>query len=152
VVDTDVVKDVHNTKMVVISSHGGVGFLDYFRTITDQTHSYSSQEFANRLDGCGCVVLFVCSAGRSDPQFNSSETLGLVSALLSQNVRCVVASAWPLEVHIPEKWLPVFLESLSTGSNVADAVFKASKMVRSDLDHPGAWAALQVYGDPAFTV
>lgn len=133
--------------LAVVAAHGGTGLLDYFKTVTDKTRSYSAEDFAEYFKGCGCVVLFVCNAGRSDLQHGSTEIFGLVAQLLRANVRAVVASSWPLHIYIPPIWLPTFLKSLSEGEVVARALHMASREVRARYDHPSAWAALQVYGD-----
>ncbi len=46
------------------------------------------------------MVLAVCSAGRSDRQIGNEETTGLVTELLREGVRCVVAPPWPLDIHV----------------------------------------------------
>ncbi|MCP4614096.1 MAG: hypothetical protein GY845_35865 [Planctomycetes bacterium] len=74
------------SSLVVVTSHGDVGLFDYFSAVSDTAQAYSAREFASHFEGCGCVVLFVCSAGRSDAQTGSSETLGLVSELLGINI------------------------------------------------------------------
>lgn len=152
IIESKLPDELAHSGLAIITSHGGVGFLDHFRMITDTTRTYSAKEFAHSLEGCGCVVLFVCNAGRSDPQIGSSETLGLVSELLRVNVRSVIASPWPLYVYVTETWLPAFLESLSNGYTVGYSAYMASKEVRNKYDNPCAWAALQVYGEPTFTL
>lgn len=138
--------------LAVVAAHGGTGFFDYFKTVTDSMRIYSSEEFAQYFEECSCVVLFVCHAGRSDSRQGSSETVGLVTELLRSNVRAVIASSWTLDIDVPPIWLPAFLKSLRGGETVAQAVHKASREVRSRYDHPSAWAALQVYGDPMLRI
>lgn len=149
---TDFPEGMEHSKFALVVSHGNLGILDRFKTVTDARTSFAPEEFAGSLQGCGCVVLFVCNSGRSDPQFGSFETVGLVSELLRKNVRVVVAPPWPLNVYVAEAWLPPFLRGLSAGYSVGRSVFEASRIVRQRFDNPCAWAALQVYGDASFKV
>lgn len=147
VVESGFPRDMAHTRLVLIVSHGRLGLLDHLRTVTDATTAYSTAEFASKLEGCGCVVLFVCSAGRSDPQLGSLETLGLVSELVRAGVRTVIAPPWPLHIYVAETWLPPFLENLSAGQSAGYAARVASGKVRDRYANPCAWGALQVYGD-----
>ena len=133
--------------LAIIASHGVVGLLDRFRTVTDRASVYSSKEFASYFEGCGCVVLFVCNAGRTDLQDKSTETTGLVVDLLRNGVRCVIAPPWPLHIDVATLWLPVFLSCISSGKSVGCAVSAASREVGNTYDNPCAWGALQIYGD-----
>jgi len=59
---------------------------------------------------------------------------------------------WSLAHSIIPKWLPVFLERLTAGDYVVDAVYKANMNVRKKLVSPAAWACLHLYGDPYLKV
>jgi hypothetical protein len=152
IVGADFPEGMEHSEFALVVSHGNVGILDRFKTVTDVRTSFAPEEFAGSLQGCGCVVLFVCNSGRSDPQIGSFETVGLASELLRRNVRVVVAPPWPLNVYVAESWLPSFLLGLSAGYSVGRSVFEASRIVRQQFDNPCAWAALQVYGDASFKV
>jgi len=150
VIDQEFPVGLENSKIAVVASHGGTGLLDRFRTVTDKMRAYGAEEFAHSLERCGCVVLFICNAGRGDPQIGSSETVGLVSELLRVNVRSIIASAWPLHVKVTEAWLPPFLEHLLSGQMVGYAAHMALHEVRRKYPNPCAWGALQVFGDATF--
>jgi hypothetical protein len=151
-IQTDLPDGLAKSSLALIVSHGGTGIFDQFRTVTDRIAAYSAEAFAKNLEGCGCVLLFVCNAGRSDPELGSSETLGVVSELLKLNVRSVVAPPWPLHLDVATVWLPPFLRSLSDGHPVAYSAHQASRKVREKYDNPCAWGALQVYGDATYTL
>lgn len=152
IVDSESPSHLEGSDVVLAISHGGVGIADHFRTITDNVRNYSIEEFANKFKNCGCVVLFICSSGRSDNKIGTMETLGLVSELLQLGVRAVVAPPWPLHAYVAEIWLPPFLASLHSGNSVGLSSSIASKEIRKKFDNPCAWAAFHVYGDPELSV
>jgi len=138
-------------QMAIVGSHGVSSLFDHFTGVSDARKLYGLDEFTDCLSGCGCVVLFVCSAGRSDSFLDRVHTDGLVLRLLDAGVRCVVAPPWPLNIKVTEIWLPVFLEAIGRGP-VSNAAFEASTAVRAVYDNPCAWASLQVYGDGLFSI
>jgi hypothetical protein len=152
IVDSESPSHLEGSDVVLAISHGGVGIADHFRTITDKVRNYAVEEFANKFKNCGCVVLFICSSGRSDNKIGTMETVGLVSALLQVGVRAVVAPPWPLHAYVAETWLPPFLESLHAGNSVGLSSNIASKEIRKRFDNPCAWAAFHVYGDQELSV
>ena len=147
IIENERPENLSNANLAIITSHGGVGVLDNFRTVTDGKRSFSAEMFANILKGCECVVLFVCHGGRADPKRGTSETEGLVSQLLKSGVRCVVAAPWSLHMYVPETWLPTFLARINDGKSVGESVYAASHSVQDKYNNPCAWSALQVYGD-----
>ena len=138
------------SEIAFIGAHGGTGAHEYFRSISDRINYFSPQEVARMLSGCGCVILAVCSSGKSERQSGSQETLGLVSTLLRFGVRCVIAPPWPLDIEVVRHWLPTFLDALAGGKTVGGAACEAQDAVRASIDHPCAWGQLQVYGDQMF--
>jgi hypothetical protein len=146
-IDADSPDGMEGCDVAIAVAHGGTGLLDHFRTVTDRVAAYSAEQFACEFADCGCVVLFICSAGRSDKAIWAEETAGVVSELLSQRVRVIVASPWPLSVYVPPLWLPIFLEGVNMGRPVASAAMYAAAAVRQVYKSPSAWAALHVYGD-----
>ena len=148
----DVPTDLAGSDMAFVGAHGGTGVGDYFRSISDDVNSFTPREFARMLRGCRCVVLAVCSAGRSDRQTGNEETTGLVTELLREGVRCVVAPPWPLDIHVVRAWLPAFLAGMKAGERAGEAARQALQAVRAAIDHPCAWAQLHVYGDQATTL
>lgn len=137
-------------ELAFIGAHGGTGFNDYFRSVGDRVNHFSPSEIANMLAGCGCVVLAVCSGGRSDGQKGSAEALGLVTSLFRVGVRCVIAPPWPLDIEVVQHWLPTFLASMDEGNSVGVSATLARDAVRMELDHPCAWGQLHIYGDQNF--
>lgn len=142
--------DFGNSEIAFIGAHGGTGIADYFRSVSDRVNYFAPSEFARMLAGCGCVILAVCSGGRSDRKSGNLETLGLVSALFRNGVRCAVAPPWPLDIEVVQYWLPAFLDAMDHGQSVGEAATKARDAVRNQLDHPCAWGQLHVYGDQQF--
>jgi hypothetical protein len=138
--------------LVLIASHGGVGLFDHFRTVSDKASVYSANEFASYFEDCGCVVLFVCNAGRTDTQTRSAETRGLVVDLLRNGVRCVIAPPWPLHIDVATLWLPAFFSCVGSGESAGYAVYTASREVCKTYDNPCAWGSLQIYGDTTFVL
>jgi hypothetical protein len=139
-------------ELAVIGAHGMTGFDDYFRTVSDRVNYFSPSEIANMLTGCGCVVLAVCSGGRSDGQAGTAETLGLVTSLFRAGVRCVIAPPWPLDIEVVQHWLHAFLTSMDGGHSVGVSAAAARDAVRLKIDHPCAWGQLHIYGDQNFSV
>ncbi|MGA3115304.1 MAG: CHAT domain-containing protein [Syntrophobacteraceae bacterium] len=137
--------------VVIVVSHGGVGLFNHFRTVTDHAKVYSGKEFASHFEECGCVVLFVCNAGRSDIRTGSTETMGLVADLLRNGARCVIAPPWPLHIEVATLWLPKFLSRLVSGDAVGVSAHAAARELMETYDNPCAWGALQIFGDANWT-
>ena len=137
-------------ELAFIGAHGGTGMGGFFRSVSDRVNHFSPSELAQMLAGCGCVILAVCSGGRSDRQSGSEETLGLVTALFRAGVRCVIAPPWPLDIDVVKYWLPAFLRALDAGATTGEAAVKARDAVRQELDHPCAWGQMHLYGDQNF--
>lgn len=148
--DDDAPFSFQGSEIAFIGAHGGTGFGDYFRRISDGVTHFSATEISNYLAGCGCVILAVCSGGRADSQANTEETLGLVSSLLRVGVRCVVGAPWPLDPELVAHWLPVFLEKMDEGASVGEANHAAQTAVKVAFDHPCAWGQMHLYGDQDF--
>ena len=108
------------------------------------------QEITSHLADAGCVVFFVCHAGKSDLRLGSLETAGLASEMLKGKARAVIASPWSLHIDVAVLWLPAFLQHLREGSSVGQALHAAAQTVRAQFANPCAWAALQLFGDPFF--
>lgn len=150
IINSNSPEGMNASALAVIVAHGSLGQAGLFHLATDRVRAYSAQDLAGDLNNCGCVVLFVCHAGRADQQSGTTETVGLVSELLKRGVRAVVASSWPLHVYVPPLWLAPFLDAFMNGDPVRAAVFKAAQAVRVQYKSPSAWAALSVYGDGEF--
>jgi hypothetical protein len=152
IVDTDTLPSLSHASIALISSHGSVSRFMRFRAVTDNRRAYYLEEVAQRLEGCGCVVLFICSSGRSDVIGGTAETHGLIAELHKANVRCVIAPVWPLHIYVAEQWLRPFLAHLIEGKSVQIASHLASGEIRRVYDNPCAWANLHVYGDGSWSI
>ena len=134
--------------LAVVAAHGGVGQWGQFVTITaDRKLRFTPREFAHFFNDCGCVVLLVCSAGRSDEKQYAGETCSLVTELFEHGVQTVIAPVWPLAIDVAEIWLPEFLAQFTTGETAMNASFAAARKVETRFSNPCAWAAMHLYGD-----
>lgn len=145
--NTDTPEPLENADLAVILSHGGHGFARSFAGIPEEFGRFTTDDLADWLGRCQCVILFVCHAGRSDDRLYNQETFGLVSRLLRRRVRLVIAPPWPLNTDIPSAWLPPFLSALKIGNSAGMASDFAAQAVRSKFAHPCAWGAMQLFGD-----
>lgn len=148
----EVPDNFRNSELVVIGAHGGLlPGMRFFRSISDDGQlSMWYESLASAIRGSSLVVLFVCSAGRSDPHpYARTSTVGLVRELLRRGCSTVVACPWPLNVSVPPKWLPAFMEEWSSGKNVTDAVFLANQSISSWFSlSPAECLAMNVFGNP----
>jgi len=134
--------------LAVVAAHGGVGQWGQFITITaDRKLRFTPREFAYFFKDCCCVVLLVCSAGRSDEKQYAGETCSLVTELFEHGVQTVIAPVWPLAIDVAEIWLPEFLAQFSAGETAMDASFAAARKVETRFTNPCAWASMHLYGD-----
>ncbi len=139
--------------LAILAAHGGVGQWGQFVSITsDGKLRFSPGEFASYFSDCGCVVLFICSAGRSDERHHAGETCSLVTELLEHGVQTVIAPIWPLSIKVPGIWLPEFLAQYTAGETAMNASFAAARKVENSFPNPCAWAAMHLYGDGMLTV
>ena len=139
--------DMSGASLVVVAAHGGTGRWGQFVTITaDRRLRFTPGEFARYLNNCGCVVVLICSAGRSDEKQHAGETCSLVTELFEHGVQAVIAPVWPLAIDVAEIWLPEFLKQFTAGETVMDASFAAARKVEVQFPHPCAWGGMQVYG------
>jgi CHAT domain-containing protein len=99
------------------------------------------------------VVLFVCHAGRADEQLYSHETTGLVSSLLRNGVRVVVAALWPLYPVLAVAWLEEFgitnpNDPIATRVDKAQrAMAKRQPFAEAFGEHPLVRSTFSVFGD-----
>lgn len=121
----------------------------YFQHVSDEgVLKVTTEDFARAFKNVGVVVLFVCSAGRSDQAPEGESNYGLARELLGQGCSAVIASPWPIDPRVAYHWLPKFMDAWSGGKNVTDATFEANKHVEqnynSELRH---CLAMTVFGD-----
>jgi len=149
---SDQPRDFANSQMVMLGAHGGTGLFQYFRTVGDRVVQFAPTNLAVLLENAGCVVLAVCSGGRSDTQHGSEEALGLTAALLRAGVRCVIAPPWPLVIDVMDRWLPAFLHAVDAGATMSEAAKEGQIAIGQRFDHPLPKLQLHLYGDAAFRV
>ena len=118
-------RDLSNADVAVVIAHGGLlPDARFFQVLRDDaSERWSPRAIADAVANAGCVVMFVCSAGRHDEHPRARATVGLTRLLLERGVRAVVASPWPLDTRVPPRWLPTFLKWLDHGEPISDAVF-----------------------------
>jgi CHAT domain-containing protein len=93
------------------------------------------------------AVLSGCqSAGAT--AFAGEGAIGLSSGFLSAGTTTVVATLWPVEDRIAERYMTAFYAALATGKPVAAAAREARVELRADHANPRDWAAFVVFGEP----
>jgi hypothetical protein len=106
--ETDLLPLFRDQELVILGSHGEARQGEGFARLSDDEHVYEPDAVAASVNGTTCVVLFACHAGRGDQRLYSHETTGLVSSLLRQGIRVVIAPLWPLDVVVAVTWLDAF--------------------------------------------
>jgi len=145
---------IDGAEIIVIGAHGrifdeSIAGVSAFRAFADERSlRLSLQELCSHVEPASVVVLFACSAGRLDDMPFRQGLWGAPAAFLRRGCRTVVASPWPLDVAVPRKWLPTFLDRLARGEVVGRAAFAGNQVVHEREAHPARWLAMHVYGDP----
>jgi|GEM_PF-6798022 len=148
VVKSDRPVGMSGAPLAVAAAHGGLGDLSQFITITtDFKLDFNPRELARFFKDCTCVVLLICSAGRSDEKRHTGETCSLVTELFECGVQSILAPVWPLHIDVAEIWLREFLRLFTSGDTVMNASFAAGNKVAERFPNPCAWAAMHLYGD-----
>lgn len=98
------------------------------------------------------LILLVCHSGSISHREYEHVMQTIVKRYIRIGYKSVIAPMWSLAHSVIPKWLPVFLERLTAGDYVVDAVYKANMNVRKKLVSPAAWACLHLYGDPYLKV
>lgn len=91
------------------------------------------------------VVLSACETGLAD-QAPGDEMVGLVRAFLVAGAARVVASLWPVEDGLARTFMEDFHAGLAGGAAPAVALGRAQAALRTQVDHPHAWAAFTLHG------
>ena len=143
---------MESSQLSIIGAHGNTGVSQYFSKITDGKDSFPPSYLGWKLRNCGCVILAICNAGRSDTKVGTSETLGLASELLRHGVQCVIAPPWPFDASLLEYWIPSFIDALERGATVSQAMSTAAQKIKDVFYHRCAWTQLHLYGDGNFTL
>jgi hypothetical protein len=138
--------------LAIVLSHGGIGLQGYFNSVDNRVAEHSPEQFASEFHDVGCVVLFICSAGVTHQQQNTTEALGLVASILKKGSRSVLACPWPLTIDLVPIWLAAFLDQALGGQPVATAARLAAETIKALYPNPAAWAVMHVYGDGTYHV
>lgn len=143
-------RSLRGAEVAIIGAHGGLANTQrFFRVLADDAQKrIAPEELIGALHGARIVVLFVCSGGRVDQHPFAQSTVGLPRQLLAGGVEAVVASPWPLDVRVPDYWLPSFLEAWCAGETLMEANFRANAKVAVCTGSPEFALAMTVYGNP----
>lgn len=148
---TSVPEGLTEAQIAVVAAHGSVaGDGKYFHRISDEGELVlTPRALASAVGGAELVILFVCSAGRTDPHPFLNTTIGMPNLLLAAGSRTVIASPWPLSSTVPGTWLEGFMEAWDAGETAIDANFTANARVQERYGYePQHSLAMAVYGDP----
>lgn len=137
-------------EVALLAAHGDIdGSGLCFRAVEDEgSCRFSIADVATAMGGCEVVILFICSAGRSDPAPFSGRSVGLPTALLAAGCRTVIASPWALDAFVALAWIPLFLDEWRDRVGVARAVHRANMLLAERFAHPRDFLAMHVFGDP----
>ena len=146
---TEPAASLRGAEIAIIGAHGGLGGADrYFRVVADDARKQiAPDELTTALVGARVIVLFVCSGGRVDQHPFAQSTVGLPKQLVSAGAEAVIASPWPLDVRVPDYWLPVFLRAWEAGETLMEANFRANAKVAASTGSPEFGLAMTVYGN-----
>jgi len=93
----------------------------------------------------GTVVLSACETGMAELG-RGDEMVGLVRAFLVAGAARVVASQWPVDDAVTERFMSAFYGALAEGSAPAAALRRAQAVIRAAHPHPAFWAAFALWG------
>ncbi|MFW6579674.1 hypothetical protein [Acinetobacter baumannii] len=144
-------KSISNSKLAIIAAHGGISYTNsHFSTISDEGNlRVHYLDFANQIQNCTVVILFVCNSGRFDSHPEYSTTISLQKELLNRGCSAVIASPWPLKGFMTFKWLPEFMKVwVDEKKQLQDAVFEANTYIQNYYNDPSDSLALTIYGNP----
>ena len=91
------------------------------------------------------VVLSACETSAADPA-PGDEMIGLVRAFLQAGAHRVVASLWPIDDAVTERFMSHFYSILSTGASTVTALRAAQLQTLIPYPHPFHWAAFTLHG------
>ncbi|MGX5689445.1 hypothetical protein [Arcticibacter tournemirensis] len=129
----------------IICSHGDQEIYRYHSFFQNQDQSlHVSEAIVEKGD---VLILFVCHSGSMQEDIFRNQTDSLIRHYFDLGFKAVIAPFWALHLYIPPIWLPVFLEQLKNGGNIATAVFNANRKVFEQYPTPAAWACMHLYGN-----
>lgn len=144
-------KSISNSKLAIIAAHGGISYTNsHFSAISDEGNlRVHYLDFANQIENCTVVILFVCNSGRFDSHPEYSTTISLQKELLNRGCSAVISSPWPLKGFMTFKWLPEFMKAwVDEKKQLQDAVFEANLYIQTYYNDPSDSLALTIYGNP----
>lgn len=148
---TSVPEGMAEAQIAVVAAHGSVaGDGKYFHRISDEGELVlTPRALASAVGGAELVILFVCSAGRTDPHPFLNTAVGMPKLLLAAGSRTVIASPWPLSSLVTGPWLEAFMQAWDAGETALDANFAANVTVHKRYGYAPQYSlAMTVYGDP----
>jgi len=129
----------------IICSHGDreiSRYHSFFQNLDQSLHV--SEDIVNKGD---VLILFICHSGSMQEDIFRNQIDSLIRHYFELGFKAVIAPFWALHLYIPPIWLPVFLQQLKNGENIATAVFNANKKVYDQYPTPAAWACMHLYGN-----
>lgn len=136
-----------HAKLAIACAHGGLIGDACFKTITGET-VLSDSEFANHYESNSCVILLICSSGRGDHSIFSGTVQSLITRLMNNGNKCVIAPIFPLDISIGAIWMETFLKgALENGKSINESAKEAISRVKQTYDNPCAWGNIHVYGN-----
>lgn len=148
---TSVPSGLGEAQIAIVTAHGSVSRDGrFFHRISDEGElMLSPSALAGAVGGAELVILFVCSAGRTDSHPFLNTAVGLPKLLLAAGTRTVIASPWPLSSQVTGPWLDAFMTAWEAGQMAIDANFRANTAVDCRYGYvPQYSLAMTVYGDP----
>jgi len=143
-------REIAGAAISIVVIHGVPDEGGGFRSLTDGSRYFTAAELAEALKGSECVVLCVCYGGKTSVPTNTTETRGVITALLAVGVRTIVASQWPVSLEVIQYWLPSFLESVSKGKTIGESIFEMRRIISKHINDDAAPATFCVIGDPTY--
>lgn len=139
--------ECRGAELALIGSHGAQGMLQTFSHVTDREETFAPDELAAAVAGSRCVILFICHSGQIDREPFTQEAKGLVGALLRQDIDCVIAAPWPLDIRPAAKWFGHFLATDPTLPVALRADQALAALATAYGNHPVLRSLMTVYGD-----
>lgn len=134
----------------------GIRKLGGFKTVRTSDDPTTSILSPSKVFGKGSIaVLFICNSGSVAEDLYAMQVTSFATHLLKTDYSAVVASYWPFDVTMSQRWLKSFLKSIDAGDYVSQAVFNANKKL-AEYDEststlylaPAGQFAMHLYGNP----
>lgn len=129
----------------IICSHGDREISRYHSFF--QNHDQSLHVSETIVEKGDVLILFVCHSGSMQEDIFRNQIDSLIRHYFDMGFKAIIAPFWALHLYIPPIWLPVFLEQLKNGVNIATAVFNANRKIYEQYPTPAAWACMHLYGN-----